>query len=43
MNKTPAPFTPIFTITHRIAAALTHIERARGFLDAATLSEEWLK
>jgi hypothetical protein len=32
-------FDPIFTITNRIAAALTSIERARGFLEAATLSD----
>lgn len=34
---------PRFTITNRIAAALTTIERARGFLEAATLSEEWVR
>ena len=32
-------FKPIFTITNRITAGLTHIERARGFLEAATLSD----
>lgn len=31
-----------FTITNAITAALTRIERARGFLEAARLSEEWL-
>lgn len=31
-----------FTITNAIAAALTKIERARGFLEAAKLSEDWL-
>ena len=36
-------FHPIFTITNRIAAALTRIERARGFLEAATLSEAWVR
>lgn len=36
------PFTPRFTITNPITAALTAIERARGFLEAATLSEEWI-
>lgn len=36
-------FTPTFTITNRIAAELTRIERARGFLDAAILSEEWVR
>lgn len=36
-------FTPRFTITNSITAALTVIERARGFLEAATLSEEWIE
>jgi len=40
-NKTPN-FKPDFTTTNRITSALTKIERARGFLDAATLSEEWV-
>ena len=31
-----------FTITNAITAALTRIERARGFLEGARLSEEWL-
>lgn len=35
-------FAPRFTITNPIAAALTTIERARGFLEAATLSEDWI-
>lgn len=35
-------FKPKFTITNRIANALTAIERARGFLEAATLSSEWV-
>ncbi len=34
--------TPRFKITNAITAALTKIERARGFLDAARLSEEWI-
>jgi len=34
---------PAFTITNRIATALARIERARGFLEAATLSENWLQ
>jgi Fic family protein len=34
---------PRFTITNAITAALTQIERARGFLEAATLSEEWIR
>ena len=36
-------FNPKFTITNRIAAGLTGIERARGFLEAATLSEAWVR
>ncbi len=37
-----SPLSPQFSITNRIAAALTVIERARGFLEAATLSDQWL-
>ncbi len=33
---------PAFTITNKIADALTRIERARGFLEAAKLSEDWI-
>lgn len=36
-------FAPRFTITQAITAALTRIERARGFLDAAKLSEDWIR
>ena len=36
-------FNPKFTITNRITAAITQIERARGFLEAAQLSDEWVK
>jgi Fic family protein len=36
-------FKPIFTITNRITAGLTRIERARGFLEAATLSDAWVR
>jgi len=36
-------FEPKFNITHRITADLTLIERARGFLEAATLSEAWVR
>jgi Fic family protein len=36
-------FKPIFTITNRITSGLTLIERARGFLEAATLSEAWIR
>ncbi len=36
-------FKPIFTITNRITAGLTRIERTRGFLEAATFSEAWVR
>jgi Fic family protein len=36
-------FTPIYSITNGLAAGLTRIERARGFLEAATLSESWVR
>ena len=36
-------FHPQFTITNRITAGLTQIERVRGFLEAATLSEDWIR
>lgn len=36
-------FEPRFTVTNPITAALTRIERARGFLEAAKLSEEWVR
>lgn len=36
-------FRPKFTITNRITARLTRIERARGFLEAAKLSENWIR
>jgi len=35
-------FTPQFEITNSITAELTRFERARGFLDAAKLSEDWI-
>jgi len=35
-------FQPVFTITNRIISGLTLLERARGFLEAATLSEAWM-
>src|SRR5688500_15423284 len=38
-----AEFAPRFTISNRITAGLTAIERARGFLEAATLSDEWVR
>jgi Fic family protein len=36
-------FAPRFTITNAITAGLTAIERARGFLEAATLSDDWVR
>ena len=36
-------FAPRFTITNTITAGLTAIERARGFMDAAKLSQTWLE
>jgi Fic family protein len=36
-------FRPKFTITNAVTAALTRIERARGFLEAAALSEDWVR
>ena len=35
-------FRPKFTITNRVTSGLTRIERARGFLEAAVLSESWV-
>lgn len=35
-------FHPRFTISNRIASDLARIERARGFLEGASLSESWL-
>jgi Fic family protein len=34
---------PRYTITHTMTQALAQIERARGFLEAAQLSEEWVR
>ena len=34
---------PRFSITNAITAGLTGIERARGFLEAAMLSEDWVR
>ncbi|NLI79979.1 MAG: Fic family protein [Candidatus Riflebacteria bacterium] len=42
-GKVKTGFGPVFQITNRIMSGLTTIERARGFLDAATLSEEWIQ
>ena len=35
-------FQPAFHITHWMTTGLTRVERARGFLEAARLSEDWL-
>ena len=35
-------FHPVFRISNAMTAGLTRIERARGFLEAARLSEDWL-
>ena len=35
-------FLPRFSITNTVTAAITEIERARGFLEAASLSDEWV-
>lgn len=40
MTKT---FQPTFVITNKITSGLTQIERARGFLEAATLSDAWVR
>lgn len=34
---------PHFTITNAITQSLAQIERARGFLEAAQLSENWVR
>jgi Fic family protein len=36
-------FNPIFTITNCMTSAITRIERARGFLEAARLSDDWVR
>jgi Fic family protein len=36
-------FNPNFTITNRMTQAITLIERARGFLEAAQLSADWVR
>ena len=35
-------FKPKFTISNQVTGGLTKIERARGFLEAAKLSEDWI-
>ena len=37
------PLQPKFTITNHMTAAITLIERARGFLEAARLSDDWVQ
>jgi len=41
-TKARSGFIPRFRITNAITRDLTTIERARGFLQAATLSEQWV-
>ncbi len=41
-RKAKVNFSPKFNITNSITAALTKIERARGFLEAAKLSKDWI-
>jgi len=36
-------FEPRFSITNRMTSAITRIERARGFLEAAELSADWIR
>ena len=36
-------FRQVFTTTHPITGGLTRIERTRGFLEAAMLSEQWVQ
>jgi hypothetical protein len=36
------PFNPKSTITNQMTAAITQIERVRGFLEAVRLSDDWL-
>ena len=36
-------FKPTFSITNSVTAGLTSIERARGFIEAARLSEDWIR
>jgi len=37
------PFAPKFTITNPMTSAITQLERARGFLEAARLSDDWVR
>lgn len=38
-----ASFAPRFMITNAMTAGLTRVERARGFLEAAILSDDWVR
>lgn len=42
-EETIGGFKPVYTITNRITSDLAQIERARGFWDATTLSEAWMR
>jgi len=42
-NGMTKSFKPTFNITNRITAGLTRIERVRGFLEAGTLSDAWVR
>jgi Fic family protein len=42
-NSEMTALAPRFTITNSITAGLTAIERARGFLEAAALSDDWVR
>src|SRR5262249_13361620 len=41
--RSPVGFQPLFRITHQMTGGLTRIEAARGFLEAALLSEDWIE
>ena len=43
MGGVMSGFQPQFTITNRMTQAITRIERARGFLEAAQLSADWVR
>jgi Fic family protein len=43
MSVSMTGFKPKFVITNRMTAAITQIEWARGFLEAARLSDEWVR
>ena len=43
MDMPMTTLNPKFTITHRMTSAIAQIERARGFLEAAQLSDDWVR